>query len=420
MPVVPRRPSLQGLSRLTSRRWRAVGLGVAFGLGLGLLSPPSWAETTLRAALDRAWERAVQARAAESRRTEAQASRALADRRWAEPPSIAVAEKSDRFDADRGAREREIELSLPLWLPGQRAVHDAFARSDAAHAEAALAAARLALAGELRQTVWQLAAARADVEIAAQRAATAQALEADVLRRQQAGELARTDLLLARDETLAAQAGVVEARAHERQAQSRLRLLTGLESLPEDIEEAAAARTATVHPRLTLAQAALERAQANLQTVVQDRRASPEVSLALTQSREAFAAPPRSALRIGIRVPLGREALDAPKLAAANTQRIQAEAELRQITAELEAELHTAQAALEDAEAFHQVAQGRAGLASERLLLLHKAFSLGELGLADLMPARAASSESQLGLLRAKLALSAARAQLNQARGMLP
>lgn len=420
MPLVHRRPLTRGLSRLSPGRWLAVGLGVAFALGLGLLSTPSQAETTLRAALDRAWERAVQARAAESRQTEAQASRALADRWWAEPPSIAVAEKSDRFNADRGAREREIDLSLPLWLPGQRAAHDAFARSDAAHAEAALAAARLALAGELRQTVWQVAAARADVEIAAQRLATAEALQADVLRRQQAGDLARTDLLLAQDETLSAQAGVAEAWARERQAQGRLRLLTGLERLPGDIEEAAATSTATVHPRLILAQAALDRARADLQSVIQDRRAPPELSLALTQSREEFAAPSRSALRIGIRVPLGSEALNAPKLAAANTQQIQAEAELRQITAELEAELHEAQAALEDAEAIHQGAQRRAGLASERLLLLHKAFSLGELGLAELMRARAASSESQLGQLRAKNALGAARARLNQARGMLP
>lgn len=389
-------------------------------LTLLLAGATAWAEPTLREALDKAWERAVQARVAQARTGEADASRAAADSWFAEPPSMGLSEKSDRFNNNRGGREREIELALPLWLPGQRAAREAFARSDAQDAQAAQTAARLALAGELRASIWNLAAAKAESEIASERLSTAEKLEADVLRRQKAGDLARTDLLLTQEETLAAKGSVAQAQTRERQALGRLRVLAGLDGMPSAADEAVAAAAADPHPRLALAQAAVERARSEWKVVTTDRRNPPELSIGVVQTRDAFAAPGTSAVRIGIRVPFGTEARNAPKLAAANSQLIKAEAELRQTVAEIETEQQEAQSALDSADAVYQAAQSRAALASERLALQQKAFSLGELGLAEFMRVRAAAVEARLDLLRARYALSAARAGLNQARGILP
>jgi len=136
---------------------------------LSFISAQTWADTTLREALDKAWERAVQALVAESRNAEADASRVVANSWFADPPSIGLSEKNDRFNSNRGVRERELDLSLPLWLPGQRAARETFASRDAADAEAGLAAARLALAGDLRSAVWNLAAVRAEVLISTQK-----------------------------------------------------------------------------------------------------------------------------------------------------------------------------------------------------------------------------------------------------------
>lgn len=389
-------------------------------LVLGIISAPAWADTTLREALDKAWERAVQARVAESRRAEADASRTVANSWFPEPPSIGLSEKSGRFDSNRGAREREIELALPLWLPGQRAAREAFAARDAADAEAALAAARLALAGELRSAVWSLAAAKSEVDIAAERLATAETLEADVMRRQKAGDLARTDLLLAQEETLAAKAALAEVRTRERQALGRLRVLTGLDSMPSAIEEAEPPATAGSHPRLAFAQAAVERARADVQVTREDRRNPPELFIGVAQTRDDFSVPSYNSVRLGIRVPFGTEARNAPKLAVTNSTLIKAEADLRQTMAEIETEQSAAQAALGNAQAAYQATQLRAALADERLSLQKKAFSLGELGLSEFMRIRAAANESRLELLRAQYALGAARAQLNQAKGILP
>jgi len=374
----------------------------------------------LHEALDNAWERATQARVAESRLGEAKASRAVADSWFAEPPSIGLSEKSDRFNNNMGTRERELDIALPLWLPGQRAARDAFARSDAADAQAALAAARLALAGDLRTTIWPLAAAQAESEIAAERLATAEKLEADVLRRQKAGDLARTDLLLTQEETLAAKANLAEARTRERQALGRLRVLTGLDGMPSAIDEMVVASAGAPHPRLAQAQAAVERARSEWNVVSTDRRNPPELSIGVVQNRDAFDAPNTNAVRIGIRVPFGTEARNAPKLAAVNSLLIKAEAELIQTMAEIESEQQQAQSALDNAESVYQSAQSRAALASERLALQQKAFSLGELSLAEFMRVRTGAAEARLDLLRARFALSAARAALNQAKGILP
>ncbi len=392
----------------------------AGGLLLAILPLHAWADPTLREALDRAWERATQVRAAEARRGEAEASQAIADAWFPEPPSLGLAEKNDRLNKNNGVREREVELALPLWLPGQRDARQAFAAKDAADAEAAVAAARLAIAGDLRTSIWNVASARSEQEIARERLATAEKLEADIARREKAGDLARTDLLLAKEETLAAKSAMAEAGTRERQAWERYRVLTGLDRLPTPIEETIASSQTVEHPRLRLAQATVERARAEMQVAREDRRNPPELSFGVVQSRDAFDASNVNTVRVGIRIPFASEARNAPKIAVANSGLIRAEAEYRQVAAELDSEQREAQVALDNAEAVHQAAQVRAGLASERLALQDKAFALGELGLAEFMRVRAAANEARLDLLRATNALAAARARINQARGILP
>lgn len=386
------------------------------------LSLPAWCEPTLGEALERAWERAAAVQLAQSRRAEADAGRALAAGWWAQPPSITLAQTRDRFARAQGEREREVELALPLWLPGQRAAQQAFVDADLADSQAALAAARLQVAGELRAALWGLAAARAERESAARRLAAAEQLEADVARREQAGELARSDLLLASEDRLAAHGALVEARQRERQASAQASLLTGLESLPVDIAEAVrpAGQEAETHPRLRLAEASLEQARAALRQVEGDRRDPPELAFGLQRVRSDAASPERSALRIGLRIPFSTPARNAPRLAGARAALILAEVAQRQVLDTIEAEQREALAALEDAQALQQHAQARSTLAGQRLALQGKAFRLGELALAEFIRARSAADEAQLILARAAQALGAARAQVNQSRGLLP
>lgn len=375
----------------------------------------------LRALFERAWERAPAGRAAEARRDEGAASQGVADSLLAGAPTLAIAERNDRRNANRGQRERELELAVPLWLPGERDARQALARGDVEEIEAALAVARLNLAGELRRLVWDLAVAAAEAGLADERHAAMQHLEADVARREAAGELARTDLLLARQETLAARIAAAEAEARRLAGVERLRVLSGSDKAPADLDEAVAtAAPASGHPRLRLAAAAAERARAALGLAREARRDAPELSLGVQESREDFIAPTRNSLRIGIRIPFATEARNAPRLAAANTALVQAESERQRIEAEVAAEQRRAEAELAAAALAAELAGERALAAAERQRLLARAFELGELPLGEMLRAQSAAVEARLQATRARAGHGLAKSRANQARGVLP
>lgn len=392
------------------------------GAAIVLLTAPAVAAPSLRDVLDRVWERATQARVAEARRAEADAGRIGAESLMAGAPALSLAQRDDRFNQNRGVREQELGISVPLWLPGQRSAQLAFAARDAEDSEAAVTATRLALAGELRSVIWLYAGARAEAELVRERLVLAEQLEASVAKREAAGDLARTDLLLAREETLAARGAMAAARTRERQAQERYRLLTGLDELPARIEEplALAALMPATHPRQRLAEAAAERARAGMQVARESRRDAPELSVGVQQSRDDFASASRNSLRIGLTIPFATEGRNAPRIAAANSALIRAEAESRQVIAELDGGQREALAALDNAELAAAAAQERSALAAERLQLMQRAFDLGELSLVELMRVRSAANAARLESTQARIALSAAKANMNQAKGILP
>jgi cobalt-zinc-cadmium efflux system outer membrane protein len=390
-------------------------------LALALPALPAAAEPAgLRALFERAWERSSSGRAAEARRDEGIAGRAAADSLLAGSPSVAIAERNDRQNRNRGQRERELELALPLRLPGEREARRLLAEGDVEEIDAALAAARLALAGELRLAVWALAAASEEARIAEQRQVLAQRLEADVARREAAGELARTDLLLARQEALAARADAAAAATRRLAAGERLRVLSGGDVLPGNVEETLAASSAESHPRLRLAAAAAARARAALDLARESRRDGPELSLGVQESRDDFSSPLHNSLRIGIRIPFATEARNAPRVAATNTALVQAETERRRIEAEVAAEERQTEAELAAAALSAALAVERAAAAGERARLLARAFELGELPLPEMLRAQSAALEARLESARSQAAHGLAKARRNQARGVLP
>jgi len=384
-----------------------------------LAAIPAHATESLHEALNRAWERAAQGRIAESRGLIAKAGMSAAHSWFPEAPSIEFSHRDDRLNENLGLREREIDLNLPLWLPGQRKAQKGLAEQEAADGRAAIAGARLALAGRLREAAWSYAAARTESGIADERLDTAMRLEADVARRVKAGDLARTDLLMAREETLAARNAATEAHTRERQAQIRYRALTGLETLPKRMEEEVS-RADQPHPRLLMAETATSRARAEIALVRESRRDAPELSVGWQQSRDAQSQPDNNSLRLGLRFPFATEGRNAPRMASANAGLILAEAENRQILDEIEADQREAEALLENAVATHSTAGERMAAATERLRLLQKAFDLGELALAELMRARGNASQAGLEAARGRVALAAAKARVNQSRGVLP
>jgi outer membrane protein TolC len=152
----------------------------------------------------------------------------------------------------------------------------------------------------------------------------------------------------------------------------------------------------------------------------ESRREAPELSVGVQQSRDDFASASRNSLRIGLTIPFATEGRNAPRIAAANSTLIRAEAEARQTIAELDGGQREALAALDNAELAAAAAQERSALAAERLQLMQRAFDLGELSLVELMRVRSAANAARLESTQARIALSAAKANMNQAKGILP
>ncbi|RAS06817.1 TolC family protein [Cupriavidus alkaliphilus] len=383
------------------------------------------APADLRALFDAAWERSVAFQATEGRRLEAAASRIQADALIAGPPTLGLLHRDDRWTERRGLRESEVQLGVPVWLPGQRAARGDLADAHAAEAEAGAALARLNLAAEVRERVWQLAAVEGEREVMRRRAGIAASLRDDVRRRVNAGDLARTDLLLAQQDDLAAQGLLAESEARVVEAKARLLQATGVSALPLRYDETAApaadpAAHAASHPRREAAQQAVLRGERQLGYLRKSRRDPPEVGVMYRNDRAGGGMPGDQTVGLFVRIPFATDARNLPRETAAQTELMTARAELERTERNVRAEIDAAQAALRLAEQQLGLTQERSAALSERAALLRKTFNAGEIGLPEVLRAQNQALEAEADLARQRARRGIAIATLNQALGVLP
>ncbi|WP_157265255.1 TolC family protein [Azohydromonas aeria] len=390
--------------------------------GTGAAWPDTAAPSTLRAALEHAWARTPAARALNARHEQARAAADAAGSTLAGPPTLSLGVLDDRLHRRAGRREWEAEIGMPLWLPGQRGAQQSVAQARLHDLAEGAAARRLQLAGELREAWWALAATREDAALQRGRLDAARVLQADVERRVRAGELARTDALLATGEAHAAEAALADALLQERLAADRLRALTGTPVpaalAPEGLAEAEA--PPAPHPRLAAAAAAVRLAQARLALVARSTREAPEVALRLQRERDGVGE--RWADRVGVRlsVPLGSAPRQLRDSAEVRAELLEAQAEEALLQSQLALDIDAARRERDTAEAKAALAASRAALAAEALQLIHKSFALGESDLPALLGAQAADFDARAEVRRLEVARAAAASRLRQALGVMP
>jgi cobalt-zinc-cadmium efflux system outer membrane protein len=386
-----------------------------------LLAAASQAQT-LGAALEQAWSRHPQALAFSAREAEVQARLDVAAGLTPTPPALSLSNVSDRFNANVGENAWELELAVPLWLPGQRAAHAQEAGRAADELTARRRALRLQLAGELREAWWALDTARQTLALATQREAAARALEADVVRRFKLGELARVDANLAQNERLAAEAETLEAESARRLAEQTYRTLTGSEAPAQLTAETAAARpeAGVDHPQLAAAQTLAQLAQARLKVAEQTRRDAPELALRLERERGDFNAPYTQLVGIKLTMPFSSGPRVRQDTSAAQAESLQAEGELALAQQRLTLEAERARWALDVAQQQLDKAQERQRVTADSLRLAEKAFALGESDLSTLLRARLALREADVFFNRQHSARLAGVSRLNQSLGVMP
>jgi cobalt-zinc-cadmium efflux system outer membrane protein len=393
-------------------------------MAIAVLSVPCLAtagETaTLKTLFDQAWQRSPAARSQAARIEEANAIGAQARSWLAEAPVLGLSQRSDRWNDGKGQRETETSLSAAIHLPGQVGARRAFADRHAEEVAAHLAKAKLDLAGELRARIWDLGAAEAVLEERASHVKHTGELADEVARRVAAGDLARSDGLLAQQELATARILAAQAGVAVRNAALRLEQLSGAKQKPAFVAEPLAAQPVEPDPRLAAARAEENKAGAALAMARAARLPSPTFSIALRQEREFRLATPERSVGFGLQIPLGSAGRNQVAEAEARVRQDSATADREQAEAAILAGREAAGAKLAEVRDALKAAEDRAAAMREYAQLIDKAFKLGERGVADRIRAHTLAHEAEIGLRQQQVALGRAHAEHNQAAGVLP
>ena len=390
-------------------------------LALVLFSSLPLQAQTLAQALEQAWSRHPLATASAAREAEVQARAEVAASITPGPPSISLSSLNDKLNRDRGKQEWEVEMAVPLWLPGQQAAREAEASSARSFVAASQDALRLQIAGEVRDAWWAVAAARNARDLAERRIATARELESDILRRFKAGELARVDANLVQNERLASAAELADMEAALLQTEQAYLSLTGSAApavLAAENTERSGVRQD--HPQLIAASTAAQLARARLKVAEETRRAAPELALRVVRSRGDFTESYADTLGVKLTLPFSSGPRVRQENAAARAEAAQADAELVLAQLRLKLDAEKARLALDAAERQLLMARQRRELTADTLHLAEQSFALGESDLPTLLRARAAAFEAEAFLNRQQVALAASQSRLNQSQGVLP
>lgn len=376
--------------------------------------------TTLQQAVDSAWRRAPVARTLEARQDEAAAARGLAGSWLATSPTLGLSQRNDTGASGRDQRESDLSVSTSIWLPHQKQARETLAERSTEEIAAHLGATRLEIAGLVRSRLWEAAAARVTLDERQGHVQHLEQLAEEVQRRVTAGDLARSDGLLAEQEVLAARVQVLHARTNAADALARYRVLTGLPELPALEPEPLHDTDAPANPRLQAAQASEQRARASLRLAEASRAAPPTLALSVRREDERALREPARSIGIALQIPLGSAGRNRSIEAQASTVIATAAAEAAQAQASAVADVEVARERLANARLALATAEARAVALHEHTALFAKAFQHGERGLAELLRSHALTHEADVAVAQQRVALGLAHASLNQALGILP
>lgn len=381
-------------------------------MGAALAQPP----VTLADAVEAAWRRSAQSAQVAGQLRRAQAEHIAASALWAAPPALEVDVARDRQRGAGTTRETELGVAVPLWLPGQRSARLGQADAERDAAEAASAAARLRVAGVVRELAADVALQRTEVVAAEAQSRELDTVAKDVERRVAAGELARADALAANAERLAAAAAVAQARQRLQATESQWKALTGMSAVPETSVAGAAE---PVHPAVRAAALQVELARKRVDAVKVARRDAPE--LVVRARQEVSSGEPRTnGVGVALRIPFGTADRNEPLLAAALSELEIAEATERELQQQLEAEIVAARSADELARRQLADERARAALLRERASLIEKSYRAGETALPEMLRAVTAAAQAEAALARQEAVLAQAASRLQQALGVMP
>lgn len=377
----------------------------------------------LRQAVESAWSRNAELTALDAQR-QAVTARQRAAASWIpNPPNLSASYIGDRLGRNRGFHEVEVEIGVPVWLPGESTASRRVADAEMARLEAQLVAQRLVVVGEVREAYWNFVAAQAQLAAALRRHEAATATVRDIARQVRAGQSARTEHLTAQAEAADAESAVQEQEAAKQEAQLQYSALVGREpqeGWSESLRTGAAAAGLEAHPRLVSLRRAIEVAQAELRLAQVQDRDSPEIGLIGRLERGDRDEPFNRIVGARVRIPFATEARNAPRITRAQAELTRAIAEHQSAERQIRLEIDRARLALTTATSQQTLTSQRLEAVGQQVARLQRAYRAGEVAFSELLRSRLGLFDADLARARARVAALRAQSMMNQASGIEP
>ena len=337
-------------------------------------------------------------------------------------PAATLRHQNDSVGSNRGEREWETEFEMPVWLSGQRAARLSLAKDVESSVGASRQSLMLQLAGALREAVWDIRMSQENESVYESRLKVAQKLEQDVAARYRAGELAKTDLMLAQNETLQSESAYVRAQAEVKHAKHRYISLTGMHEIPVNLDETnyKLDGLSDKHPLLQEANSRIEIAKDEREVVGVERREPPQFILSARSQRGPNDNFYNDGIGFKVRIPFASESRNAPLLASAESNVAGAMTEVGKLKLAMETALHEAEHNLLVTKKEFELTTKQNQITQENVQLARKAFKLGETDLVSLLRTESLAFEVERALAVKKIQLQWDIARYNQAVGVLP
>ena len=315
-------------------------------------------------------------------------------------------------------------VQVSLWNLGQRDAEKTVANRTEASAEAQAAATKLRVAGLVRSALWDVALQKIRFEQAQTEIAFFEQLLTKIGLRVELGDLPRADYLLAKTELLQKKSVLTQAEAELMHARKRYSSITQTTKFPAEFKEelVALAEIEQNHPALRAVNSQIERKHAQINAI--ELIGSGHSSLAVGVNSDQFTNDQRSnktaSFNIGVTVPFGGSAHLAPQIAAANVELNKLISERELLFRDLERLHHEAKHNLEVNKVELGIANELKQVAEEHLNMMLLSYSVGEIGLLDLLKIQSRTQQAILNSKERLVMLQRDKAVYNQAVGVTP
>ncbi len=371
--------------------------------------------------LEKAYARAPMQASLLSRDSMVLARNRVANATLPSTPAVNISHQNDAIGSGRGERDWQAELELPVWLPKQRDNRLKVAEASQSTVSASRQSLKLQVAGQVREALWNIAFNENNLSLLMNKLQLASKLQSDVEKRYRAGELAKTDAMLAEQETLRAEKEKLRAEAELMHARHRYYLLTGLRELPASYEEKQSGlEDYSQSPIWLETQTKVGLAESERDLVQIESHENLQVLLNMRSTKGAFDTTANDSVGVKLRIPFGGEAKAAPIRAAAEMGVGNALTEREALKYELETAMHEAEHNLNVSRAELVLASKQYEIAKESLQLAQKAFQLGETDLVSLLRVQAQTFEAERAFTTRQVQVQWDVARYNQTVGVLP